>query len=150
MNRTRRIVGNVLIALSGLLLVASATAKFAHVPKLVSELGSMGFDGNKILFVAILEISSAVLFLVPVTRPTGLLLVCSFLGGAIATHLQHGRSIVQPAVILGIVWLVAGAILAFLVRNHLRTRGLVPKKTIEVLKRDKRWLQNEAKGYRPV
>jgi len=52
--------------------------------------------------------------------------------------------------ILGIVWLVAGAILAFLVRNHLRTRGLVPKKTIEVLKRDKRWLQNEAKGYRPV
>jgi len=104
MNRTRRILGNVLIALSGLLLVASATAKFAHVPKLVSELGSMGFDGNKILFVAILEISSAVLFLVPVTRPTGLLLVCSFLGGAIATHLQHGRSIVQPAVILGIVW----------------------------------------------
>jgi len=104
MNRTRRIVGNVLIALSGLLLVASATAKFAHVPKLVSELGSMGFDGNKILFVAILEISSAVLFSVPVTRPTGLLLVCSFLGGAIATHLQHGQSIVQPSVLLAIVW----------------------------------------------
>jgi hypothetical protein len=43
MNRTRRIVGNILISLSGLLLVASAAAKFAGVPKVVSELGSMGF-----------------------------------------------------------------------------------------------------------
>ncbi len=104
MNRTRRMIGNILITLSGLLLVASAAAKFAHVPKMVLELGSMGFAGNKILFVAILEISSAVLFLVPATRPAGLLLVCSFLGGAIATHLQHGRSIVQPALVLGVVW----------------------------------------------
>ena len=104
MNKTRRIVGNVLIALSGLMLVASAIAKFAHVPKLVSEPGSMGFDRNKILFVAILEISSAVLFSVPITRPIGLLLVCAFLGGAIATHLQHGQSIVQPAVVLAVVW----------------------------------------------
>jgi hypothetical protein len=104
MNRTRRIVGNILISLSGLLLVASAAAKFAGVPKVVSELSSMGFDGNRLLFVAVLEIFSAVLFLVPFTRPVGLLLVCSYLGGAIATHLQHGRSIVQPIVVLAVVW----------------------------------------------
>jgi len=104
MNRIRTIVGNVLISLSGLLLVASGTAKLMNVPKVISELSSMGFDGNKLLFVAILEIFSAVLFLVPFTRPAGLLLVCSFLGGAIATHLQHGRSIVQPAVFLAVVW----------------------------------------------
>jgi uncharacterized membrane protein YqjE len=52
--------------------------------------------------------------------------------------------------IVGVVWMVTAAILAFLVRNNLRTHGLVPKKTIEVLKRDKRWLQNEAKGSATV
>jgi hypothetical protein len=71
MNRTRRIVGNILISLSGLLLVASAAAKFAGVPKVVSELSSMGFDGNRLLFVAVLEIFSAVLFLVSATAPDG-------------------------------------------------------------------------------
>jgi uncharacterized membrane protein YqjE len=48
--------------------------------------------------------------------------------------------------IVGVVWTITAGILGFLVRNDLRNRGLVPKKTIEVLKRDKRWLQNEAKG----
>ena len=52
--------------------------------------------------------------------------------------------------IVGVVWALTAGILAFLVRNDLRTRGLFPKKTVEVLKRDKRWLQNEAKGHPAV
>jgi len=52
--------------------------------------------------------------------------------------------------IVGVVWMVIAAILAFLVRNQLRTRGLFPKKTIEVLRRDTRWLKNEAKGSATV
>jgi uncharacterized membrane protein YqjE len=48
--------------------------------------------------------------------------------------------------IVGVVWAITGGILAFLVRNNLRSRGLFPKKTVEVLKRDKRWIQNEVKG----
>lgn len=49
--------------------------------------------------------------------------------------------------IVGLVWAITGGVLAFLVRNDLRTHGLFPKKTVEVLKRDKRWLQNEVKGH---
>jgi uncharacterized membrane protein YqjE len=52
--------------------------------------------------------------------------------------------------IVGVVWALTAGILAFLVRNDLRTRGLFPKKIVEVLKRDKRWLQNEAKGHPAV
>ena len=52
--------------------------------------------------------------------------------------------------IVGVVWAVIAAILVFLVRNQLRTRGLLPKKTIEVLRRDTRWLKNEAKGSATV
>ena len=105
MNAKRRILGNVLIFIVGFMLVGSAGAKLAHVPKVVSELGAMGFVGSKLIFIAILEIVSALLFLIPFTRSAGLLLVSSFLGGAIATHLQHDQSIAQPSFILFLVWL---------------------------------------------
>jgi len=89
------------------MLLGSAGAKFARVPKVVNELGAAGFDWNKLLFVASLEVLSAVLLLIPFTRSAGLLLVSSFLGGAIATHLQHGQPIIQPSLVLFLLWLGA-------------------------------------------
>jgi DoxX-like family len=105
MNAKRRIWGNVLIFVVGFMLLGSAGAKLAHVPKVVSELPAMGFDGNKLIFIAVLEIASALLFLIPFTRSAGLLLVSSFLGGAIATHLQHDQPIIQPVFVLFLLWL---------------------------------------------
>lgn len=105
--KKRRIPGNMLITMGGLMLIGSAGAKFAHVPQVVSQLGAMGFDGGRLTFIAVIEMVSAVLFLLPFTRSLGLLLVSAFLGGAIATHLQHGQPIVQPAFVLLLIWLGA-------------------------------------------
>jgi hypothetical protein len=91
--------------LASVMLIGSAGAKLAHVPKVVTELGAMGFDGNKLIFIATLEILSAVLFLVPVTRSIGLLMVSSYMGGAIATHVGHDQPLIQPAMVLVIFWL---------------------------------------------
>ncbi len=103
--RARRIAGNALIFLTGSVLVASSVAKFAHVPKVVAEFGSMGFDGNKLTLIAVLEIISAALLLVRASRSAGLGMVSAYLGGAIATHLQHNQSPAGPALILALVWL---------------------------------------------
>ena len=47
--------------------------------------------------------------------------------------------------IVGVLWAIFGGIaMAFAVRE-LRSRGLVPKKTIKVLREDQIWLQNEAR-----
>ena len=100
----RRIAGTVLIILPGLVLLGSATAKFAYVPNVVEELGRLGFEGNKLTIVAVLEVVSAALFLIPATRSLGLLLVSAYLGGAIATHVQHNDSPLAPAVILALIW----------------------------------------------
>ncbi len=105
--KSRRITGNILIFLLGLVLVASGSAKFAHVPKVVEQMGLAGIEGWRLTFVAFLEISSAVLFLFPLTRSLGLLLVSAFLGGAIATHLEHGLPFIQPAIFLALLWLGA-------------------------------------------
>ena len=75
------------------------------MPAVVTQLGALGFTGNRLMFIAVLEIVSAVLFLIPLTRSGGVLLVSSFLGGAIATHLQHGEPIVQPSFVLLLIWL---------------------------------------------
>jgi hypothetical protein len=104
LGKKRRILGSVLIHMGGVMLIGSAAAKFAHVPQVVTQLGAMGFDGGRLTFIAALEVVSAVLFLVSFTRPVGLLLVSSFLGGAIATHLQHGQPIIQPAFALSLIW----------------------------------------------
>ncbi len=88
-----RMAGNGLIFLGGLALIGSAGAKFAQVPQVVSELNG--------------EALSALLFLVAATRSLGLLLVSGLLGGAIATHMQHGQSYVGPTVLLVLIWLGA-------------------------------------------
>jgi hypothetical protein len=88
-------------------LLASAAAKFARVPLVAAELGAFGFTGGRLTLIAIAELVSAALFLVRRTRAAGLLLVSAFLGGAIATHLQHDRSVLQPGVVLGLLWLGA-------------------------------------------
>ncbi len=104
---TRHVAGTVLIALGSLVLLASAAAKFALVPQVADQLGAFGFTGGRLTLIAIAEFVSAALFLVRQTRSAGLLLVSAFLGGAIATHLQHGQSVLQPAIVLGLLWLGA-------------------------------------------
>lgn len=105
MSKGRRIVGNILVFFTGFVLVASSIAKFAHVPKLVNELAAMGFDGDRLLAIAFLELACALLFVIPLTRSAGLLLVSAYLGGAIATHVQHGQPFIQPAMILALNWI---------------------------------------------
>jgi DoxX-like protein len=103
----RRVTGNILIGLPGVALIGSAAAKLVHVPKVVEQMAASGFAGERLTFIAVLEVFCAVLFLIPSTRAAGLLLVSAFLGGAIATHLQHGQSVVQPGVFLAVLWVGA-------------------------------------------
>ena len=104
-SNTRRISGNILVIFSSLMLLGSAFAKLEHVPKVVSNMGALGFDGNKLMLIAVLEIVCAVLFLIPVTRSFGLLMVSAYIGGAMATHVGHDHPAFQPALVLVIIWL---------------------------------------------
>jgi len=108
--KTPRItVGTVVIYLSGVLLVGSSIAKFVAPPAVVAELANLGFYGGRLTLIAVLESISALLFLVPKTRTLGLLLVSAYMGGAIATHIQHGQSPLRPALVLMLFW--AGVLL---------------------------------------
>jgi putative superfamily III holin-X len=48
--------------------------------------------------------------------------------------------------IVSVIWATAGSIFAYLAWIQLRAQGTFPKRTIEVLKADGIWLQNEVKN----
>jgi len=105
MSKGRNIFSTILIFIPGIALVASSLMIFAHVPSVVAQMVTLGFDGPRLLLIAVLELVSATLFLLPKTRSVGLLLVSAYLGGAIATHVGHGQSPVPPVALLTLIWM---------------------------------------------
>ena len=104
-SKVRNIVSNILIFLPSIALLASSITKFAHIPAIVAQMTALGFSGPKLMVVAVLELASSGVFLVPKTRPLGLLLLSAYLGGAIAAQLGGGQPWVPPAVLLGLLWI---------------------------------------------
>jgi hypothetical protein len=102
----RRRAGTVLVGFLSVVLVASAAAKLIPIPEVGSQMAELGFAGSRLTFIAVLEISSAVLFAFPRSRWIGLLMVSAYLGGAIATHIGHGQFLkLQPEIVLALIWL---------------------------------------------
>ncbi|MFL6306451.1 MAG: phage holin family protein [Candidatus Sulfotelmatobacter sp.] len=46
---------------------------------------------------------------------------------------------------IGVLWLILGGIAAYMAKRELEVKGLLPKRTVEVLKEDKMWIQTEVK-----
>ena len=51
------------------------------------------------------EIISVLLFLFPKTNKFGLLLLSSYMGGAIMLHMTHGEPIILPTAFLILIWI---------------------------------------------
>ena len=46
---------------------------------------------------------------------------------------------------IGLLWLILGGIAGYMAKRELEVKGLLPKRTVEVLKEDKVWIQSEVK-----
>lgn len=118
--------GTVLIYILSFLLVGSAVAKLAHIPQVVSQMAALGFDGDKLILIAVLELASTILFAYAKTRFFGLLMLSAYLGGAIATHVGHNQFRPQPAIVLALVWFAVWLRHSELFQNPL-ARRLTPQ-----------------------
>jgi uncharacterized membrane protein YqjE len=49
-------------------------------------------------------------------------------------------------IIVAVLWMILAATAAFFAYNELRSKGIFPKRTVEVLKADKDWIQTEARN----
>jgi hypothetical protein len=106
-NKTRNLTGWTLSGIVLLLMAASAIDKISGSAHSLEMSRSFGITPAIYRLLGVVELASVILFMIPRTGVLGLLLLSSYLGGAIATHLQHGQSIVFPVAIEAFIWIAA-------------------------------------------
>jgi hypothetical protein len=106
-SKTKNIIGWVLSGLIGLMLSASAIDKISGTAHAIEMGTSFGLTGRTYSILGVIEILSVALFIYPRTGLLGTLLLASYLGGAIATHLQHQQNIVFSIAIAALIWITS-------------------------------------------
>ncbi len=88
-SKTRTIIGWVLSGLIAAFLLFSASGKFMTDPKMAEMMAGLGITPDIAHMIGAIEIIATLLFLFPRTGVLGTMLLTAYLGGAIATHLEH-------------------------------------------------------------
>lgn len=100
-------ISRVCTGLVTLALVATATMKITHTPKImVDSLTRAGIPENAILPIAVLELTCLTLYLIPRTRVLGAVLLTGYFGGAMVVHIITKESIF-PLLLIGL-WIWGG------------------------------------------
>ena len=112
--------GWVITVLIVLLMTASGAGKIANPPTLAKQMTeTFGYPDDVTLYIGIVELCCAVLYLESRTTILGAVLLTGYLGGAIATHVRIHENFLAPAIIGVLVWL------GILLRDP-RVRALLP------------------------
>jgi len=96
--------GRVLSALPVLMLLMSGSMKLSHSAAFMEKWTSFGFPATAATPIGIVEVLSAVLYVVPQTRVLGAILVTGYLGGAVCTHVRVGESFAPPLILGILAW----------------------------------------------
>jgi hypothetical protein len=97
--------GRVITALAAFPFLMSAVMKLSRNPQVLEGFPKMGIPSELILTIGILELGSALLYLIPATTGLGAILLTGYLGGAIMTHLRVGEAVPTQVVIGVLIWL---------------------------------------------
>jgi hypothetical protein len=100
----KKYVVYVLAVILGVVFYGSALLKFAGPPAVQATFAHLGLADWRV-FIAVLEMTCVTVLLIPRTKFAGLVLMSSYLGGAMVAHLSHGELPFIPTAILGLVWL---------------------------------------------
>ena len=116
--------GRVLSLVPAAMLVMSGVMKVTKQPMVVEGFAKQGWPASVPVPLGIVELAATVLYLIPQTAVLGAVLITGYLGGAIATHVRLGESILIPAGLGVVVWL--GLFL-----RDARLRQLLPLRQLE-------------------
>jgi hypothetical protein len=102
-SKGRKIAAWIMVGLSTALLLFSGTMKLIGAPEVAATFSKYGLDG-KMTLIGIGELATAILFFIPRTSSLGVLLFSAYIGGAIATHMEHDEPYMVAALILIFGW----------------------------------------------
>jgi len=102
-----KIAGCILTFLLSFLFIMSAYLKLSQNETAIAQAEYFGINAKTYLLIGIVEMVSLILFIIPRTGVLGTLMLAAYLGGAIATHLQHQQPIVIPVLTQTLLWVTA-------------------------------------------
>jgi len=107
MNSTKKVVwaGRIVSGLVSLAFAMSAMMKLKGGAGPAQMFAHLGLSESLILPIAILELASVVIYLIPRTAVLGAILLAGFMGGAILAHLRVGEPPVVQAAFGVLAWL---------------------------------------------
>lgn len=106
MNTKPTIMWTIILILSAIFVFSSIAKIFGFPSQLNDEFARWNLSDWQIVIGFILLVST-ILFLFPVTFKLGVLLLSSYWGGAIATHLSHDETplTIVPIIFLVLIWI---------------------------------------------
>lgn len=87
--------------------IGSAFGKIVPSTADIEVATKFGLTAQNFFYIGILELFCLLLFLIPRTGVIGTLFLAAYMGGAIATHLEHNEGIVPQCIIQAFIWIVA-------------------------------------------
>lgn len=105
-SKTKNILLWVLTGMVAFIFLGSAYGKLTGAADAIAMASGFGISESAFKMLGIIELSAVVLFVIPRTSMVGCLLLVAYMGGAIATHLEHQQPIVAPIVISSFIWIV--------------------------------------------
>ena len=103
-SKTMLWTGYVLSALPVLMLLFSGAMKVVNAASVVEGFAHFGYPDNVAFGIGVVELISAVLYVIPQTSVLGAILLTGYLGGATATHLRVGEPFIFPILLGMLVW----------------------------------------------
>lgn len=104
--KTNKIITTTLTVLVGIMVITSGLMKAIHLPWSVAGLVKFNLP-NSATILGLMEMSFAILFLIPKTMRIGFILLNCYFAGAMATELSHNGSMLNPAIPLALIWVTA-------------------------------------------
>ncbi|WP_299668133.1 DoxX family protein [uncultured Polaribacter sp.] len=102
MNKQRKIIGWIVTIIACLATGWGVIGKFIS-PEMQAKMTSIGFEPYTQM-VAVFELITVVLFILPQTGRIGALLMSALMAGAVSAHLGHDQNIGFQITILCLVW----------------------------------------------
>lgn len=96
--------GRIMSTLPVLMLLMSATMKFAQPPAMTEGNAHLGWPMSVAIPLGIVELGCTLLYVIPQTSVLGAILLTGYLGGATAAHVRIGEAFFIPIVLGMMVW----------------------------------------------
>ena len=106
-DKTKKFINGILAGLVSFIFTGSAISKFTANEEALKMASTFGLDSTANFTLGVIEIACVFLFAIPRTGIIGTLLLAAYMGGAIATHLEHGQSVIAPCAIQAFLWIAA-------------------------------------------